>query len=180
MSSSKNELRNKVLQQRAATAPTLLSAWSDSINQQLIARLKSHSVKTLHCFLPLDREVGVWETVHYALQNDITVVVPKTLPKGKLLHLILDDANNLTEGLFKTQLPATEIESQGTYDVIIVPGLVFDHEGGRIGYGAGYYDRLLADHERAHKIGVCFPFQLSTHAIPQEDHDVAIDEVITG
>ncbi|MFO7536303.1 MAG: 5-formyltetrahydrofolate cyclo-ligase [Kiritimatiellia bacterium] len=63
-------------------------------------------------------------------------------------------------------------------DLIVVPGVAFDRNGGRLGHGKGYYDRLLAEAGRAFKAGLAFEWQLA-ECIPRESHDVAMDMVIT-
>ena len=66
-------------------------------------------------------------------------------------------------------------------DLVITPGAAFDLEGGRLGYGKGFYDRLLGSPEagRCRRVGVCFDFQWYDH-VPREAHDVAVDRVIVG
>lgn len=61
-------------------------------------------------------------------------------------------------------------------DVILIPGVAFDHTNNRLGRGKGYYDRILQQ-TKACKIGVCFDFQLLEH-IPVEEHDVKMDLVV--
>lgn len=63
-------------------------------------------------------------------------------------------------------------------DLMVVPGVAFDHAGNRMGRGGGYYDRFLAGLE-IYRIGVCFPHQLLAE-IPCEPHDVPMDEVVTA
>lgn len=63
-------------------------------------------------------------------------------------------------------------------DLIVVPGVVFDRKGGRLGRGGGYYDRLLNKAKKVFKIGICFREQL-TKKVPMEKHDVRMDRVIT-
>lgn len=64
------------------------------------------------------------------------------------------------------------------FDAIIVPMLGFDNNLARLGYGSGYYDRLLAQQPRAKKIGVCFSSGKLDH-LPLESHDVAMDQIVT-
>jgi len=66
-------------------------------------------------------------------------------------------------------------------DLVVAPGAAFDLEGGRLGYGKGFYDRLLSSPEAAscRSVGVCFDFQWYDH-LPREAHDVAVDRVIVG
>lgn len=66
----------------------------------------------------------------------------------------------------------------GGFDLIIVPGVAFDHNGNRLGRGKGYYDRFLSHHLDVKRIGICFDFQL-VDEVPSEAFDIRMDEVIT-
>lgn len=61
---------------------------------------------------------------------------------------------------------------------VLVPGLVFDHYGWRIGYGKGFYDRALADYSGL-KIGVCFSLQITPEMLPTESGDVRMDWIVS-
>src|SRR5438128_1142763 len=64
-------------------------------------------------------------------------------------------------------------------DLLLVPGIAFSRDGGRLGRGGGFYDRLIADARlRARKIGVCFDVQLLP-GLPREAHDKEVDEIVT-
>ena len=64
-------------------------------------------------------------------------------------------------------------------DLILVPGLAFTREGARLGRGGGYYDRLLAHPAcRAQRVGIAYDLQI-VHAIPVEDHDQRVHQIIT-
>lgn len=65
-------------------------------------------------------------------------------------------------------------------DAFIVPGLLFDKQGGRLGYGAGYYDKILSKaRKNAIKIGVCYDWQLTETPLPQEAHDIPMNWIVT-
>ena len=65
-------------------------------------------------------------------------------------------------------------------DAFILPGLAFDTRGGRLGYGAGYYDRILSKAARmAPKIALCYDWQVLDDPVPQEPHDIAVDWIVT-
>lgn len=66
----------------------------------------------------------------------------------------------------------------GGFDLIVVPGVAFDHKGNRLGRGKGYYDRFLGQHMGVKRIGICFDFQL-VEEVPAEPFDIQMDEVIT-
>jgi 5-formyltetrahydrofolate cyclo-ligase len=69
----------------------------------------------------------------------------------------------------------------GEIDVVFVPGLCFDVCGGRLGYGAGIYDRLLGQlRQTTIKIALAFDCQVVRENLPQEPHDVLMDYIVTG
>ena len=64
-------------------------------------------------------------------------------------------------------------------DIILLPGVAFSRDGGRLGRGAGYYDRLLGHKGwRAKKTGICFDCQLVSE-LPVESHDHPVDCIVT-
>jgi len=96
-----------------------------------------------------------------------------------MAHYLTPDLNRLTIGKYGIKEVATSEIYTGSYDIILVPGLVFSADGFRVGYGGGYYDFFLAQHPEALKVGVGFPFQLAEN-IPNEKHDVRLDKLILG
>jgi 5-formyltetrahydrofolate cyclo-ligase len=77
---------------------------------------------------------------------------------------------------------STLVAEPGAIDLVVVPGLAFDPDGNRLGYGKGFYDRFLDAHRRAspqgRTIGICFDFQVVVE-IPITPHDVPVSMVIT-
>jgi len=63
-------------------------------------------------------------------------------------------------------------------DVAIIPGLVFDKKGGRIGYGGGFYDKLLDKNDNTITVGVCHSSQL-IETVPMEQHDIKLKKIFT-
>lgn len=65
-------------------------------------------------------------------------------------------------------------------DAFIIPGLAFDRCGGRLGYGAGYYDQILSKAAKsAPKIALCHDWQLRDEPLPQDEHDIPVDWVLS-
>ena len=73
--------------------------------------------------------------------------------------------------------PAFKKEYKGTFDLIIIPELVFDNNNYRLGYGGGYYDNFLAKHPIAYKLGIFYPNQKVDKA-PIETHDLQLNEIL--
>jgi 5-formyltetrahydrofolate cyclo-ligase len=121
-------------------------------------------VKTLHYFEPIKRlmEPDISGLITYLEDNypNLKMFTPRKI--GKEWDLI-----SVRGG-----------EAPDKFDVILVPMLGFDDKLNRIGYGGGYYDRLLATQPGAQKIGVCIE-NGKVGQVPTEDHDVRLDSVVT-
>ncbi len=140
----------------------------------------------LHCRF----EVQTRESVTKQLAQDKRIVVPYCTEDNhgqKILGLWrLTGLNELEPGMWGIlEPPRSRWQEAGKsvdveeLDLIMVPGVVFDRQGGRLGNGAGYYDRLLAAaRPDAHLVGVCFESQL-TEKVPMAPHDVVMNKVVT-
>ncbi|MBE3555740.1 MAG: 5-formyltetrahydrofolate cyclo-ligase [Firmicutes bacterium] len=117
--------------------------------------------------------------VEWAWRVGKQVVVPRV--EGEQLQLIAFDRwKTLRRGRFGIREPAVatgKTVPATQVDCFIVPGLAFDRQGFRMGYGKGYFDRLLAG-VSGFKIGLCFAFQL-TDALPHDPWDVPLSAVVT-
>ena len=83
----------------------------------------------------------------------------------------------LTTGAFNVPEPKEKKVFDKKIDVVLVPGVAFDKNFNRMGFGKGYYDKFLKEFEGI-KIGVCHSFQLLDE-IPSEAHDVKMDVIVT-
>jgi 5-formyltetrahydrofolate cyclo-ligase len=173
----KKVLRAKMHHQRAAIDPLYKSDHDTWVCTQLSALILEKNCRVVHAYLPMGNEIDIKPLIKKLLANGITVVVPKTLKKRKLEHLVLDSLDNLEDGVYGTSHPKEGVVFTGNIDLIIVPGLAFDFEKYRLGYGGGYYDTFLAEHPNAYTVGVCYPFQ-NIKAVPKETHDACLDLVM--
>lgn len=90
----------------------------------------------------------------------------------------LRDVAALESGHFGVLEPVGHEFYEGNVDVVITPGLAFDLQGNRIGYGKGYYDRFFAEQRHDVAIGVCFERFVQVQ-IPTDQYDQKVDIVIT-
>jgi 5-formyltetrahydrofolate cyclo-ligase len=108
--------------------------------------------------------------------------LPRVGRTRRLLSLcrIRDLKRDLRKGTYAIMEPRMHcaVLSASGMDLIVVPGVGFDRCGGRLGRGAGYYDRLLKKMPGVHKIGICYREQLVQN-VPVAKHDIAMDQVIT-
>jgi 5-formyltetrahydrofolate cyclo-ligase len=173
----KKQVRQQMHIERAALNQSYKQKYDTWICNSLLKKIKENNYQTIHCYLPMGTEIDIFPLIQILLDRKITVVTPRTLPKRRLKHLILNSLDKLEEGVYGTEHPAGDNEFTGKYDLIITPGLAFDASNYRLGYGGGYYDNFMVQYPAARKIGICYPFQM-VDEIPIEAHDLALDEIL--
>ena len=133
--------------------------------------------KTVMYFVSFNNEVYTHEMIKKALGNK-TVVVPK-VSQHEIEPSLIIDFENLIPGKFGILEPIETMRiAYKNIDLVLVPGIAFDLDGHRIGYGFGYYDKFLKKVPKAVKIGLAFDFQV-VDIIPRETHDVPVDLIVT-
>ncbi len=131
--------------------------------------------KKILSFMNFGSEIEIEILNNMIIESQRELFLPRIEKDGELSIVKFDF--KFKRGQFGIREPIGE-EYLGALDLIIVPGLAFDREGNRIGYGKGYYDRLFSKYLNVKKIAPIFEFQLFSE-IPTEIHDVKIDIIIT-
>ena len=150
---------------------------------ELVERLKTQmpSAHTILFFAPLPDELDIWPVLELSMALGTTCALPffdvvkKTYGARALERL----ATDIVTGKFGVREPAAgcaEISLE-KFDLVLVPGMAFDHFGNRLGRGQGFYDRLLEKISGV-KCGVGYDFQLREN-IPAEPQDVKVDFILT-
>ena len=134
--------------------------------------------KIIALYKSLKDEVNLEYLINYSLNSGKIVLLPRVM-KNNLIFIKIDFNTEYDKSNFGVVEPCYDINNvyNGDIDLIIVPGVGFDKDNNRIGYGKGYYDRFLLDKD-IYKIGVCFKDQLMDH-IPSDINDVKMNNVIT-
>ena len=166
----KDEIREDMRAKRRALSKDEVKIKSDEIRQRLLGVERVKQAKTICTFISAFKEL--WE-------QDKKIVVPITdIESGTLSLSYINSMDDMKKGAYGILEPKTVRKAdENNIDVILVPGLAFDRNGGRMGFGKGYYDRLL-ESSKAVKIGLCYDFQI-LEKIPTESHDVPMNFVIT-
>jgi len=178
---TKAELRKRILDLRDALAPEDRGERSRRIRDHLFGLPEWPGTGPVLFFHTMRTEVETPFMMEEALQAGLPVALPRMLGPGKLQLFIVRELENDVEpnaiGILepKTTLQAVEETALGT---IIVPGVAFDPEGYRVGYGGGYYDRLLIKAPQAHRIAIAFDLQ-RVDRLPRKPHDVPVDTLVT-
>lgn len=135
-------------------------------------------------YLPIHEEIDTLPIIEDAFAAGKRVALPVLDSRQrKLFFYEIDSLACITKGArglarppHADSTPLDEKDFLGS--VCLVPGLVFDGEGNRIGYGAGYYDEFLAYYP-GDKIGLVRSVQVSSNPLPRDEHDVAVDVLVT-
>lgn len=177
----KAEIRKRILESMSL----IRGSEREKRNEDFLVRLKNdqdvQNAQNIFCFVSFRDEIDTREFIKYLLKNKKRVFVP-LIRDGKMLISEIRSFDELKEGFYGIPEPAYDserIREADALDLVISPGVAFDREGYRIGYGGGYYDRLFADEKlSAEKIGVLFREQL-IESVPKNEHDLPVDRIIT-
>ncbi len=174
----KNKLKNDVLEKRNSLAQEEILEISRKIEDKLFSLEHYKKSRVVMFFVSFNSEVHTHGMIKRALQ-DKTVIVPKVVQNEIEPSIILDFDSLLPSGRFGILEPIEAMKiAYKSIGLILVPGIAFDKEGHRIGYGHGYYDKFLKKVPKAIKIGLAFDSQI-IDKIPNEQHDVPVDLVVT-
>lgn len=180
----KASIRKNMIRLRRSLDDAALKDKSREITARLVSLKEFERSRNCLFYLSLEREVQTEDLVLKALEMGKAVHVPLVDHKARRLKIskipsleIAFEANSF--GVREPCKQFWDLVSPGDIDFIVTPGLAFDPKGGRIGYGVGYYDRLL---EQLSPDAVCvamaFDFQV-LDAVPQDEFDVPVQKIIT-
>lgn len=99
-------------------------------------------------------------------------------PFSSDLNLEFSFPNVIGEGLMEARTTSDELVAPEQLDMVLVPGIAFDRQGRRLGFGKGYYDRFLK-HTNARRVGIAYSFQVSSEELPSEEWDERVEWIVT-
>ena len=176
---AKLALRNRMRAVRQALPESACDARSSAITKRLLALPEVDGAETILAFASIRNEVRTRASMAAAWAAGKRVVLPRVA--GDELQLCLVDSETvLVEGAFSVPEPpeTSAIVPPSQVDIALVPALAVDPRGYRIGYGGGYYDKLIPQLRRACTCAVAYDFQLIAE-VPELPFDVAVDVVVT-
>jgi len=179
---NKKELRENALRIRNGFTGQQILVSSEEMIQKLIEHTWYRECSTLFTYVSMDREVQTRKLIEKGIRDGKRVCVPRVVPRQQMLAVpITNPAVELEKGFYGVLEPIAQLPSVSPQevDLVIVPGLIFDREGYRIGYGGGYYDKYLENlPSHCRTVGLAF-HTLITDRIPREAHDKKVMLVIT-
>lgn len=159
----KSELRKLYLSKRKAIFVEEMAIKSQQITDLFFQNFDLLTINNLHIFLPIIKhnEIDTWLIIKELQQNftEISIIIPKITQEKSELENYLLDGENLIENAWGILEPSGENQEKILPEqiaLVIIPLLIFDINGNRVGYGKGFYDRFLQQcRPKTLKIGVC-------------------------
>ncbi len=175
---NKEELRKEMKNLRKNISKEEIYAKSDLICNNLFTLDVIKNAKTVMVYISAFNEVRTQAIIQKLIDDKKRVSAPITNEENKSMNAYyFDDLSRLVKGAYGILEPPMENMCDiSKIDVVIVPGIAFDKNGNRMGFGEGYYDRFLADFKGT-KIGIGYKFQCENNIIADE-YDIAMDYVI--
>ena len=171
----KKELRQTVLNQMKKLSGNDKEQADSWLTQRLLSSAAYQNAQVIATYLSMPHEVSTASFIKQAQLDGKRVLVPKTYGQGRMIFVDYDESH-LQKSSFGLLEPMSEEAVEKTeIDLIHVPGVVFNSQGFRIGYGGGYYDRYLDDYEGT---SVSTIYQVQQADFTPAQHDVAVKELI--
>ena len=178
----KQRLREEHLAAREVLSEQERVRLDNCITQKLLASPEYAEAITVLTYVSVSSEVSTRMFIECALRDGKTVAVPRCMPGRRLEFVAITFLDQLIAAPFGLLEPPKELpaltEEQMNASICIVPALLVDIKGYRLGYGAGFYDRFLSTYP-GKKICLAYQQNLSRTMLPHTTFDVAVDEVIT-
>ena len=176
----KRTLRKQVLAQRRLLSHADWRASSDRAQRHLLSLEEFATAECIALYAPAHHEPDTGTILEIAMAAGKRVLYPVVCGDEMVLRQV-KGITCLRRGCFGILEPSEGPDHQADEaDMIVVPGVVFDLSGHRIGYGKGYYDRFLQHPgRRAHLVGLCHDFQVIDGALPADLHDIQMEILVT-
>ncbi|MFO1413445.1 MAG: 5-formyltetrahydrofolate cyclo-ligase [Burkholderiales bacterium] len=180
---AKRTMRNAVLAQRDALGADARAAAAAVIAGRIVALPSFAAARCLLLTLPFRSEWDTRAVIAAAQAQGRTVVLPRVDDAARMLdlHVVRDVERETAPGFRGIPEPAATLPrvDLAAIDWVLVPGVAFDPTGRRLGYGGGYYDRLLAMLDaRAMRVAGAYDLQV-VPSVPAAPHDLVVDLIVT-
>ena len=174
---NKRELRAAIRAKKRAMTPEEIETRSRRLGQLFAESEAYRNADTIYGYLPYNQEVRTVPMLERALKDGKRVAVPKVYG-DEMRFIFLTDLSRVAKGYSGIPEPiADDPVADDPHALVLMPGLAFDPQGHRIGYGGGFYDRFLSREPEHPTLALCYDFQM----LPQletEEFDIPVDTVL--
>lgn len=174
----KQQLRQIVLEERGVLPQETWKTMSQGLQSQIFSSKWYQDAPRVFTFVSMGKEVDTYALIERAWRDGKEVAVPIAKKKDEMYFVLIHSFNALEKSCFGVMEPnisrAEEVIPRAE-DLFLVPGVVFDRQGNRYGYGGGFYDRYCEMYKGFLKVAVAFSFQVVEGALAIEPYDIPVD-----
>lgn len=186
ISNKKKQIRRDILKIRRDMDIEIKDGYDKIIEEKFFESSFYKQAKNIFIYISYDSEINTKRIINRAIKEGKNIYVPRTEFSTKLMNAVkINNFENMIESRYGILEPKKEepFINPNDLDLIVVPGVAFDKNGGRVGYGAGYYDRYFKridkqNRLRVTKFALIYDFQLIDE-VPTDEEDVLVDAVLT-
>ena len=183
---TKAEIRELMKKKRSAMTFERILVYSEQILRKLVNLPEYIEADALLCYVSFSSEVDTHFLINKAVSDGKKVYVPKVFGKESMEFYRINDINELSAGNYGILEP-DETKSEelsmvhGKKYLLILPGVAFDKNFTRLGYGGGYYDRFLAKYVdfNINKVMLAYESEKTEYDLPREEYDIPADVILT-
>lgn len=153
---------------------------SQSITKKVIENEIYKKAKVVALYKSLLSEVDTRELIEYSIASGKIVALPRVVDNELKFYKINSLEDTLKKSKFGVEEPVEDemnLIDKCDIDLVIVPGICFDKEKNRLGFGKGFYDRFL-NHTNLETIAICFHEQIIDQ-VPTNENDIKMRQIIT-
>ena len=173
----KQALRKQIRQQKRAMTPKQIESASARLGELFLQSEQYRQAKTVYGYLPYNQEVRTVPMLEQAIRDGKRVAVPKVYGE-EMRFIFIDDFTRVEKGYAGIPEPIDDgAVADDPTALVLMPGLAFDPQGHRIGYGGGFYDRFLAAEPNHPTLALCYSFQMLPK-LETEEFDIPVDYVL--
>ena len=173
----KKALRAAIRTRKRAMTEQQIDEKSTALGKLFAETEQYKAAKTIYGYLPYNQEVRTVPMLQKALADGKKVAVPKVYG-DEMRFILLEDLSRVEKGYSNIPEPIDDGPvAEDETALVLMPGLAFDPQGHRIGYGGGFYDKFLSREPNHPTLALCYEFQMVEH-LETEEFDIPVDTVI--
>lgn len=172
----KARIRKHLLDARDALSPDFIKISSVKIHDRLRKLEAYRNSKVIGAYYAIGSEVKTQDIISEALNQGKTIALPRVVKKD-LVFMKIKGEDDIEIGNFSVMEPKERCPVVEKLDMILVPAIALTHEGYRLGYGFGFYDKYL-NGKKMPKISLSYAKQV-VKLFPHDNHDIKVDYIIT-
>ena len=174
---NKQELRRAIRERKRAMTEEEIVKRSNALAEKFYNSPAYQAASTIYGYLPYNQEVRTAPMLQRALDDGKRVAVPKVYGE-EMRFIYLEDLTQVSKGYAGIPEPIADAPvAEDKQALVLMPGLAFDPQGHRIGYGGGFYDKFLAKEPHHPTLALCYEFQMQAH-LDTEEFDIPVDTVL--